>query len=74
MDNDAQILNEAESEDDRVFDTWWADWQVKESIPLANDDLKVICKIWFGRGISRGTQFMNDMVDKFMEAEEGSVQ
>jgi len=74
MEDDNAILNAAESEDDRIFDAEWAAWQVKNSIPLDNDDLKIICKIWFGRGVARGTNFMNEMVDKFMEAEEGNVQ
>jgi hypothetical protein len=74
MKSDEEILNAAESEDDKVFNAEWADWQAKESIPIDNDDLKVLCKVWFGRGVARGTNFMNDMLDKFMEAEEGSVQ
>lgn len=74
MDSDKQILDQAESEDDRIFDAEWNDWQAKEAIPMHNDDLKVICKVWFGRGVARGTNFMNEMIDKFMEAEENGIQ
>lgn len=67
MTNDEQVLNEADAKDDAAFDAQWSDWSIRHALQdreLTDDQLRVICKIWFGRGIAVGTQWGMEAIDR----------
>lgn len=58
MPNEEEInLTLADIEDDTVFDELFNDWAVKDLLPYEPEALRTICKIWYGRGVARGTEW-----------------
>ena len=62
-------LTLADMEDDEDFKTRWNEWSVKDSIPLEAKALRSICRIWFGRGIERGSEWALSDFERRVEAE-----
>jgi hypothetical protein len=68
-DEEEVALTLADMEDDADFATRYAEWDIKERIPLAPDALRKICRIWYGAGIERGSQWALDDFERKMRAE-----
>jgi hypothetical protein len=64
-------LTLADVGDDTAFAEMYEAWETRHLIPLHDENLRTICRLWFGRGIARGTEWSNSEVDRQM-AEHGS--
>ena len=62
-------LDRNESEDDAAFEAAWSDWQLKYQIPIAEDHLRNICRLWFGRGVAQGCAWGVGMVERVLGKE-----
>lgn len=65
-------LTLAEIGDDTEFDGLFNDWQVKTIIAqhvITEASLRTICKIWFQRGIERGTVWAEAEMTRELKAE-----
>lgn len=65
-------LTLAEIGDDTQFDELFNDWQVKTIIAqhtITEASLRTICKVWFQRGIERGTDWADVEITRQLKAE-----
>jgi hypothetical protein len=62
-------LTLADMEDGADFAMRYDEWVIKDRIPLAPDALRSICRIWYGRGIERGSQWALDDFERKVRGE-----
>lgn len=60
--------------DSAAFDESYAEWTVKELVPLESDALRTICRLWYGRGVARGTEWMESEVERITQEVKGGQQ
>lgn len=66
-------VDKAEDTDEAEFERHWDKWREKDFIPLANDHLKLICQVWFERGIVRGVRWGDQTIDKMLKADHARI-
>lgn len=66
--DDEVTLTLADMEDAEDFDERWEAWEIRHAIPLDKSQLKTICRLWFGRGIERGSLWASGEVDRQVRA------
>lgn len=68
MDSEEEInLTLADIGDSTAFEELYADFDLKKRINLHPDFLKKLCRLWYGRGIARGTEWMQSELDRLVE-------
>lgn len=75
MDDENEVnLTLAEIGDATAFDEMYAEWTMRSRIPLHPDALRTICRLWYGRGVARGSEWMESEVERITEEVKGGQQ
>lgn len=69
MDDNEVNLTLGDIGDDTDFWNLYNDWTVCHQIPLEPAALRTICRLWYGRGVARGTEWADNEIGRIAQGE-----